>query len=112
MTEPVPPPRKRSNTATWKQGEIRIAQILGGRRVPVTGRSRGDAPDIEHPALSLEVKHGRHVPKLLETALEQAEKAVRGGKTPVVVMHPHGARYDDCLVILRIRDFVRFLPRE
>ncbi len=40
----------------WKQAERRIAAILGGRRIPVSGRGRGDNPDIEHPALSVEVK--------------------------------------------------------
>jgi len=40
----------------WKQAERRIAAILGGRRIPVSGRGRGDNPDIERPSLSVEVK--------------------------------------------------------
>jgi hypothetical protein len=34
----------------WKQAERRIADLLGGQRIPVTGRQRGDTPDIEHAA--------------------------------------------------------------
>ncbi len=33
----------------WKATERRVAALLGGRRVPVSGRGRGDAPDIAHP---------------------------------------------------------------
>lgn len=40
----------------WKTAERRIAAILGGRRVPVSGRGRGDGPDIAHPLLSIEVE--------------------------------------------------------
>jgi len=40
----------------WKATERRIAALLGGRRVPVSGRGRGNAPDIAHPWLALEVK--------------------------------------------------------
>ncbi len=40
----------------WKGTERRVAALLGGRRVPVSGRGRGDAPDIAHPWLALEVK--------------------------------------------------------
>jgi hypothetical protein len=46
----------------WKTAERRIAKELGGTRVPVTGRGRGDVPDIEHPALSVEVKSRRRLP--------------------------------------------------
>jgi hypothetical protein len=40
----------------WKQAERKIAAILGGRRIPVSGRGLGDAPDIEHLVLSVEVR--------------------------------------------------------
>ncbi len=40
----------------WKATERKIAALLGGRRVPVSGRGRGDAPDIARPWLALEVK--------------------------------------------------------
>jgi hypothetical protein len=40
----------------WKATERRIAALLGGRRVPVSGRGRGDQPDVAPPWFSLEVK--------------------------------------------------------
>ncbi len=32
----------------WKATERRVATVLGGKRVPVSGRGRGDAPDVGH----------------------------------------------------------------
>ncbi|MCA3748071.1 MAG: hypothetical protein IN808_02905 [Rubrobacter sp.] len=92
---------------SWKQAERRIAEILGGRRVPVSGRQRGDAPDIEHPALSIEVKSRRAIPAWIEDALEQAQSASRDGKVPVCVLHRDGNRYADALVICRLSEFVK-----
>ena len=46
----------------WKRTERRIAAGLAGVRVPVTGRARGDAPDIPHDRLALEVKHRAALP--------------------------------------------------
>jgi hypothetical protein len=40
----------------WKRAERRIAQMLGSRWVPVSGRQRGNAADVAHPTLSVEVK--------------------------------------------------------
>ena len=45
--------------STWKAVERGFAEALGGRRVPVTGRSRGDAPDVAREKWSIEVKAGR-----------------------------------------------------
>jgi hypothetical protein len=89
----------------WKQAERRIAAILGGRRIPVSGRGRGDNPDVEHPALSVEVKARATFPSWLEDALRQAESSATDGKTPVAVLHPDRARYADALVVCRLSDF-------
>jgi hypothetical protein len=51
----------------WKRAERRIAEQLGGRRVPESGRQRGDAPDIEH---------------WIEDALKQAQVYARDGRVP------------------------------
>lgn len=64
--------------ATWKRTERNIAGIIGGERVPVSGRQRGDQPDVRHDWLSVEVKHRRSIPQWLTTALTQARAAVRG----------------------------------
>jgi hypothetical protein len=53
----------------WKAAERRIAAILGGRRVPVSGRSRGDAPDIQHDWLSVECKNRATLPRWMLDAI-------------------------------------------
>lgn len=97
----------------WKQAERRIAQILGGQSVPVSGRQRGDAPDIEHPILSIEVKSRKSIPAWIENASEQAEAASRDGKTPaVVVLHQDGKKYRDALVVCRLSEFANLVEGE
>ncbi len=90
----------------WKACERRIAEFLGGRRIPVTGRQRGDTPDIEHGALSIEVKSRKSLPVWLLGALDQAQAASKDGKVPVVVLHQDRAPYAESLVVLRLKDFV------
>lgn len=93
----------------WKQAERRIASILGGRRIPVSGRGRGDNPDIEHPTLSVEVKARASFPAWLEDALRQAELSATEGKTPAVVLHRDRKPYRDALVICRLSEFAELV---
>ena len=95
--------------AAWKGTERAVAAILGGRRVPVTGRQRGDAPDVAHDRLSIEVKHRKEVPAWLLGAMAQAEAAAIGGRLPVAVIHAHGARHADGLAVLRLRDLAALI---
>lgn len=88
----------------WKATERRIATMVNGQRVPVSGRARGDAPDILHPLLSVEVKHRRSVPAWLLDAMKQAKAASRPGQLPVAIIHRHGARHDDNLCVVRLVD--------
>lgn len=74
---------------TWKKVELEIAKILsnqskkksGIRRIPVTGRQRGDTPDISHPTVSVEVKHRQSIPKWIVNLLEEEHfaRSVWGG---------------------------------
>ncbi len=57
----------------WKDCERRIAEVLGGVRVPVSGRQRDHAPDVEHSTLAIEVKSRKRLPNWLEDALRLAE---------------------------------------
>jgi hypothetical protein len=93
----------------WKACERCIAELLGGVRVLVSGRARGDAPDTEHPVFSVEVKAGAKLPVWIEGAMRQAESCARDGKTPVVVPHEDGRRYADALVMCRFSKFVELL---
>lgn len=88
-----------------------VAACLGGTRVPVTGRQRGDVPDVEHPTMSVEVKHWQKVPASLKTPLAQARAAAKGGKVPVVVLHEAGRPHKEALVVVALGDFARLIGR-
>ena len=90
---------------SWKRYERRIAAVLGGTRVPVTGRSRGDRPDVEDPRLSIEVKQRAHVLGWLLKTMAQAEAAAQADQIPVVVVHEVGQPYRRSVVMLRLEDF-------
>lgn len=89
----------------WKRSERETAGLIGGERVPITGRQRGDAPDVWHDWLSVECKHRKGVPKWLRTAVSQALAAVRGEQLAVSIIHQHGSRHGDDLVVMRLSDF-------
>ncbi len=93
----------------WKACERRIAELLGGVRVPVTGRQRGATPDVEHPTLSIEVKSRKSLPAWLLDALEQAQVASENGRLPVAVLHQDRKPYRDALVVVRLEDFADYL---
>lgn len=95
----------------WKQAERRIAALLGGERVPVTGRQRGDVPDIEHGTFSVEVKHKQSLPEWLKDAMEQAEEANVGEKLPIVILHEKGKTYNESLTILRLSSILKLYNR-
>jgi hypothetical protein len=89
----------------WKARERAVALEFGGRRVPVTGRARGDAPDIMHPWLCIEVKAWENLPERVHDALHQAEACVVGDKLPMAVIVANGMATRDGLVVMRVKDF-------
>ena len=94
----------------WKACERRIAELLGGQRIPITGRQRGETPDIEHATLSIEVKSRKSLPAWHLKALNQAQAASKDGKKmPVVVLHQDHALYAHSLVVLKLKDFADHL---
>lgn len=89
----------------WKNVELSLARILGGQRVPITGRSRGSAPDIEHESLSIEVKHRKSLPDWIKDAMDQAEKSnISGKKLPIVILHEKHMKFDNSFVMVRLKD--------
>jgi hypothetical protein len=96
----------------WKHPERRIAGLLGGQRVPVSGRQRGATPDIEHATLSIEVKSRKTLPAWLLDALAQARAAAKDGRVPVVILHQDRQRYRDAAVVVGLPDFLWLLERE
>ena len=94
--------------ATWKACERRIARMLGGVRVPVTGRARGDAPDIAHPLWSIEVKLRTNRPAFLEHAMSQAKAAARGEQVPLVVVAAKSRDTRQAFVVMELGDFANY----
>jgi len=98
--------------ATWKASERRIAEILGGERVPVTGRERGSAPDVEHHAFAIEHKYGKVLSSRFQTAIEQAQAAAEGtDKLPLVTFeHARGGNVGNIIgVAMLMDDFVKLI---
>lgn len=96
----------------WKAAERKIASLLGGKRVPVTGRQRGDAPDIAHPVFGIEVKNWKEFPAWLLDALNQAQQSSKEGQIPLVILHMKGTKYEDSLTIMALRDTIRLMERD
>jgi len=92
-----------------------MAEKLGGRRVPVSGRQRGDQPDIAGAQiagipLAVEHKYGRRILSArLHLALDQAEAARRTGDDMAVVTveEVREGRNNRQLVILSADDWQR-----
>ena len=91
---------------SWKRTERVVARRLGGERVPVSGRQRGDVPDVKHELWSDEVKHWSRMPVRVVEAMQQAKAAVRGDQVPIVVLHAADTHHDEDLVVVRLGDFV------
>jgi nucleotide-binding universal stress UspA family protein len=93
----------------WKRTERKVAELLGGHRIPVSGRQRGDAADVEHPELSIECKSRQSIPRWLQEAGEQARAASRDGRLPVSVIHVRDGLYKDALCVIRLEDFASYM---
>jgi hypothetical protein len=96
----------------WKACERCVAELLGGRRVPVSSRARDDCPDVAHERLSIEVKSRKRLPGWLEEAIRQAEASSKDGQVSVAILHQDGRRYADCLVVLRLKNFIGYAKGE
>jgi len=84
----------------FKATERQIAKRLGGERHGHLGGA-----DVVAGWLSVECKHRKTLPKWLKGALEQAKGNADDGQLGLVVLHEHGARHDDDLVLLSLADF-------
>lgn len=70
----------------------------------MTGRTRGDAPDIEHNWLAIEVKYRASLPAWFKDAMDQAVKSARGNQMPCVIMCEAGQRVGDSYIMFRMSD--------
>ncbi len=92
---------------TWKRIERQLAERLNGQRVPVTGRHRGSAPDIEHEWLAIECKHRAGFPPAwILDSLDQAKACSEDGKKlPIAIWHGKNKKIDESIVMMTLQDF-------
>jgi len=96
---------------TWKAVERKYAEMFGGKRIPITGRIRGSAPDIQHEWLSFEVKHRKALPAWIHDAMNQAEMSKKGNQLPIVILHQNRMKYEEGFVVLRVKDFLNWFGK-
>lgn len=89
----------------WKAIELRFAKAMGGQRAGATGFG---SPDILHPLFAPEVKHRKTLPVLVKDAMAQAVRNAPAGKLPMVILHEHGQRMNDALVVVRFGDWAEW----
>ena len=91
----------------WKSSERKIAELLGGKRIPINGRK---GPDIEHKIFAIEHKYGqRIISSRIKQALEQAYDAgIKTGKIPIVTYEESGSKGKENLkgVIIDMKAFL------
>ena len=86
---------------SFKQTERRIAKKLGGVR---TGHLGGT--DVIASWLAVECKHRKRLPDWLKDAVRQARRNAEADQLAVCVLHEHGARSDNDLVVLTLADWL------
>jgi len=94
----------------WKKFERWVGEFLtelgdNADRVPITGRTRGSAPDVTSNHLSIECKYRKNIPSWIKDAMAQAVASSRDNKVPVVFIKEKGASFDDTLIVFRAKDF-------
>lgn len=102
--------------STWKSLERRLASLLGGERVPVTGRTgaRGqETPDITHPIFAIEVKHRANgLPAWCVAARTQAHASRKPHHVAeVAIIHAKSQRLEDSAVIMPLSDLLEIQRR-
>lgn len=91
---------------SWKAFERRIAKRHKGRRIPVTGERAGADVVCDGPFV-VQAKLGRCCPTYLRDWLDGIRAAgARQDKIGIVVWKPKGARDDNALVLLSLRDWL------
>ena len=91
-------------SARWKEVERAVAAKLGGQRVPITGRQRGDAPDVQHPWLSIEVKHRKLLPGWLHEIGTELRYIDYQGGFPAIIMRDDSQSF----VVMRLAHFIEY----
>jgi hypothetical protein len=92
------------NRNRGKSAERAVAKMVGGKRIGVLC-----GEDVQHPLFSFEVKSRQTF--VASNWMSQAKGHCPAGKTPAVVVHVHGKRHNDDMVILQMSDFEDWLGK-
>lgn len=95
----------------WKSAEKKVAEYLGGERVSRGADFSKSDCDVRHNVFAIEVKERKRVPKFFREILAQADRYNDGSKLSIGVLHELGARHDNDLVIVRLKDFAAYYGR-
>ena len=90
---------------SWKKFERRLAERVGGKRIPVTGER--DGADVIAGPFCYQAKLRRGLPSYLRRWLSGIVAAGErsGGATGVVIWKQPGEKVDDAVVVLRLADW-------
>ena len=86
-----------------KACDRKVRALLGETPIPVPGRGLGHSPDGQHDHLSIDVKSRRKLPTRLEDATKRAEACAQDGRLPLIGLHQDGQRYQDALMVMRLK---------
>ena len=89
----------------WKRFERRVAEISGGKRIPVNGRKE---LDVKHPYLGIECKYRKTLPDwLFKQAWGQAVSGSSNDQIPVICVGQYNSR--KTFAILELKELVKLL---
>lgn len=95
---------------TWKSLERRVAEVLGGKRNPLSGgQGKHTRGDIIHPDLYVEVKLRKHW-AVYDLFMDTRTKAAKEGKTPLAVIHEGSRKHT--LAVVDLEWLVKLLKAE
>lgn len=90
---------------TWKAAELTVCrEYFHSERSGPVGKEGPDCTKDSYP-WAVQMKHGLKFPQWLIKDMEQTIEDAWEGYIPVLILHPKGASYDDCLVVMRLGTF-------
>ena len=95
MGGPPKPPQKR-----WKRQELRVARLLGGKRLKNQGK---EAPDVAGNGYIVEVKDRKDLPQWIAEAVTHIRTQAERDQLPIVTLTSPNTR--QVLVVMDMRDF-------
>ena len=89
----------------WKRFERKVAEISGGKRIPVNGRKE---LDVKHPYLGIECKYRKTLPDwLFKQAWGQAVSGSSVDQIPVICVGQYNSK--KTFAVLELKELVKLL---